>query len=397
MIATRDQLQRTHGLTRRQAEITILLGMGRSNPEIAADLCISGHTVRHHVEQVLRKLNLRSRAQVAAMVLQSSAVSHSPSNERAHDLCLRGRFELHRRGNHLRDGIAYFEAAVVADPCSGAARGALAFAIALACMHAVLDAALHGRRAVEEAEHALRIDPLVADAHVALGFMALDGDDAERHLRRSLELNPSHATALNRLAQVLAYQGRLEEALSAAGQALDLDPASAMHRAVRGRVRFWCRRFEEAEDDLREAVRMDPDLRIARNWLGRLLEVTGRCAEACAEIARSRPGAKLDPREEETLLLARRDPSRRPAALEILRRLHAEGTLTTVETCLTAAHLELKDLALPLLAECIDRQILSTDPVGPYAWLDPRLDPVREDPRFRPLLWRITPPAAHAR
>jgi DNA-binding NarL/FixJ family response regulator len=43
-----------------------LLGEGLSNPDIAARLFISPKTAEHHVGRILRKLDLRSRAEAAA-------------------------------------------------------------------------------------------------------------------------------------------------------------------------------------------------------------------------------------------------------------------------------------------------------------------------------------------
>ncbi|MCF7550672.1 LuxR C-terminal-related transcriptional regulator [Pseudonocardia sp. WMMC193] len=53
-------------LTRREQEVASLLATGMSNREIAAELVISYRTVEGHVEHVLSKLGLRSRAEVAA-------------------------------------------------------------------------------------------------------------------------------------------------------------------------------------------------------------------------------------------------------------------------------------------------------------------------------------------
>jgi DNA-binding NarL/FixJ family response regulator len=62
-------LQEQFGLTPREAEVTLLLAEGRSNDAIAEALVISPHTVRHHVQKVLRKLGASSRAAVAHVLL----------------------------------------------------------------------------------------------------------------------------------------------------------------------------------------------------------------------------------------------------------------------------------------------------------------------------------------
>jgi DNA-binding NarL/FixJ family response regulator len=57
-------------LTTREWEVAARVAHGRSNRQIAQELVISERTVDSHVSHVLRKLELCSRAQIAAWVVQ---------------------------------------------------------------------------------------------------------------------------------------------------------------------------------------------------------------------------------------------------------------------------------------------------------------------------------------
>lgn len=67
-------------LTRRQAEVALLLAQRKSNDEIATELVISAHTARRHTEAVMGKLGVRDRRDVAARVRRAAANrrSHRP-------------------------------------------------------------------------------------------------------------------------------------------------------------------------------------------------------------------------------------------------------------------------------------------------------------------------------
>lgn len=62
----RAALRERHGLTPRQAEVAVLLARRKTNPEIAAELCISEHTARSHTEAVMGKLGVHDRRDVEA-------------------------------------------------------------------------------------------------------------------------------------------------------------------------------------------------------------------------------------------------------------------------------------------------------------------------------------------
>jgi DNA-binding CsgD family transcriptional regulator len=59
-------LRARHGLTARESEVALLLAAGRRNRDIATALRVTEHTARRHTERVLQKLDVTSRAEVAA-------------------------------------------------------------------------------------------------------------------------------------------------------------------------------------------------------------------------------------------------------------------------------------------------------------------------------------------
>lgn len=67
-----------HALTRREGDVLELIGEGLSNKEIARTLCVSVATVKHHVHNVLEKLQLPRRTQAMRLVRDSPWMATPP-------------------------------------------------------------------------------------------------------------------------------------------------------------------------------------------------------------------------------------------------------------------------------------------------------------------------------
>ena len=67
-----------HPLTRREGDVLQLIGQGLSNKEIARELSLSVPTVKHHVHNILEKLNLPRRAQEMRRVRDAPWIASPP-------------------------------------------------------------------------------------------------------------------------------------------------------------------------------------------------------------------------------------------------------------------------------------------------------------------------------
>lgn len=68
---TAPRILSSYGLTQRETEVLHLLAEGRANVEIGTELELSPRTVEKHVEHILQKLGVKSRAAATRMVSEA--------------------------------------------------------------------------------------------------------------------------------------------------------------------------------------------------------------------------------------------------------------------------------------------------------------------------------------
>jgi DNA-binding NarL/FixJ family response regulator len=73
-------------ITTRELEVLRLLGEGKANKEIAADLGISERTARTHVSNLLRKTGLSSRTQAALLAVREGLLGTGAEQPRGEQL-----------------------------------------------------------------------------------------------------------------------------------------------------------------------------------------------------------------------------------------------------------------------------------------------------------------------
>ena len=70
------------GLTRRQAEVAFWIAQGKTNDDVAVILGTSHHTIPHHVEAILARLQLATRAEIMLWALETLGWLRWPAKRR---------------------------------------------------------------------------------------------------------------------------------------------------------------------------------------------------------------------------------------------------------------------------------------------------------------------------
>jgi tetratricopeptide (TPR) repeat protein len=146
-------------------------------------------------------------------------------------------------------------------------------------------------RALSILEPTAKANPRDANTQFAMADLYTDAgriDDAERTLRRLLDIEPGNAAVLNYLGYLLADNGRqLDEAISLVERALDMDPENPAYLDSLGWAHFRRGDLEEAEKYLRPAAERMPRNGVIQDHLGDLHAGQGRWQEAIAAWTRA--------------------------------------------------------------------------------------------------------------
>jgi len=226
------------------------------------------------------------------------------TNPEAYELYLKARVLVGRRGVFFaQQAVKLFEQAIARDPSFAPAYAGLAEAYAAASMDiqgplrpTVIPSETALALMRPAAETALQLDPMLAEAHAAMGLLhsrKLDWQKAEESFRRAIDLNPSlTAIYTNYSSSTLLPLGKLDEAERLLRAAFQTDPLSLEVRRAMGELQIIAGRYEEAIDNLEHVRTVDPDLTYVDLHLARALTFAGRLAEALPrwEIRKTEPG-----------------------------------------------------------------------------------------------------------
>ena len=315
-----------------------------------------------------------------------------PVNPEAHVEYLKGRHTAAAASPQAIElGLRHFQRALELDPSYAPAWAGIAHCHIVRAGRGMAPPAEASAQAREAAMKALELDDSLAEAYSALGTNALHELDLRGgigYLERAIELNPGLAGAYITLGRLYYCCERHREAEGAMLKALSLDPLSMLIHTTVGDAYYYAREYERSLVYYQKAVELDPRFDGAHTDLARSLEALGRFGEAHREYEEGRrlSGGVAGP----SFGLGHLEASsgNAAAARRILQELTEARSQRVISAWgIAALHATLGDVdeAFRWLDVAVDEHATGVM----FLRVHPRLDRIRQDPRYQALLRRV--------
>ena len=322
---------------------------------------------------------------------QEQLSSGSPTNPEVYQLYLQGRSHWNKgTQQELTKSMEYYRQALAKDP-----NYALAYAGLADSYGGLSDLFLPPRQVMPQAKaaavKALELDQSLAAAHNALCLVYTNYDwdwqGAEKECQRAIQLDVNSADAHDNYANYLSNVGGWEKMGLEIHRAEELDPLSFRIYGDGAVDYFTARQYGRAVEQAQKAIELEPDYFLAHTRLGLSYVQMGRLSEAVAETQK---GAQLSdsPQARAVMGYAFAVAGRRSEARKIADELAAkrrQNYLCPFEIGTIHISLGEKDEAFRWLERAYDERSACM----PGLKFDPRLDPIRSDPRYQDLVRRV--------
>ena len=315
--------------------------------------------------------------------------SANPKSAEAHNAYLQGRYYFQRRNlEDYRKALSHYDEAIGLDP-----EYALAYAERSEAWTLIGDLTGEGKtawpKARTDAEKAVAIAPTLAEAHAALGWVRFFTEwrfaEGLNELKRAKELAPTNPTANDLLARVIVYLGRLDEAENQGRQAVELDPLASAPKNNLARILWYEGKLDEADAVARKAAELQPNAASSRRWQV-LVAIRRGDNETALREAQSEPDDNYRRFELAVAQYARGDRMAADAALDDLIA-HNQGV--DYQVAQVYAVRGEKEKAFEWLQIAFDHH-----DTGMLALLvEPLLNSLRDDPRYKALVAKMDFPA----
>jgi len=213
-------------------------------------------------------------------------------NVEAYQLYVRARRWCEKRSAEgFQRGAEYLRRAIELDPNFALAQAELAQVISVPCYYGAVDPNIAFPKARATALRALELDADLPEAHDVLAtifkYYDWNWNASEEKYKFTIGLNPNYAVARYHYSYLLAEQGRFEEAIREATEAVSRDPMSPLLNAGLAYVLANGRRLDRAIEQALTALEVDPNLVLSYWFLGVACEEKGLFERAIAAYQKS--------------------------------------------------------------------------------------------------------------
>ncbi|HEY9506086.1 MAG TPA: protein kinase [Gemmatimonadales bacterium] len=348
---------------------------------------------------------LQLQADVARAVAERIRVSLTPGERsriaRSRPQVTPAAYESYVRGAYFLDkatqanfqtAVSHFAKAIDADPTFAAAYAGMAECYVSLGYFGDLAPEIAFPQARAAASKALALDSTLANAHRASAYQLLFGEwnfaEADRAYARAVALDSTNAWSHWLRGMYLTAMNRRGEAIASVERAQRLDPLSLMVQSASARSYYNARRYQDAIAQAKAALDLDSTFARARFWVGMAEEQLGRSDEAVRELKATIQHGGPTSAYLAALGHVYATSGQRRDALRLLRDLETRS-LTRYVSPLDLATIRLglgdTDSALALLS----RAVRVHDGGLVFLAVDPRYEPLHQDPRYQCLLRRI--------
>ncbi len=324
---------------------------------------------------------------------KSRFIKHHTTNPEAYSLYLRGRYFWNlRTKDGINKALDFFQQAIEKDSAYAVAYSGLADCFNALGFYSALSPNESFPKAKAAALQAIEIDETLAEAHTSLAYARLYFDwdwlSAESSFKKAKELNNAYAITPHWYAEYLAAMDRLNEALAEKRKASRLDPISMIINTTIGWMFYFARQYDQAIEQIKKVFEIDPNFIPAHFWLAQAYEQKGMYQEAISEFQKAVTLSRNSTYTITSLahaFAASGDNAKAKELLNQLKELSKEKYVSAYEIAEIYVGLGEKDLAFEWLQKAFDERSRALV----FLKVEPRLDSIREDPRFNALLIKM--------
>jgi TolB-like protein/DNA-binding winged helix-turn-helix (wHTH) protein len=310
------------------------------------------------------------------------------TNMTAYRYYLQGLYHWKRRGEPaIRKSIDLFKAAIAQDPAFAQPYQALSTSYLVLPFYSRESRDETFAKAEMTARKALELDSSLGQAHAVLAFTSLkrwDWASAYHEFELAFAAAPNDPTIHQWYSEFLSYVGYIDDSVTEALRARELDPVSPVINDRLGVTYLWSGEYELAAEQFRIATELGIN-RIAYDQAYALLLLHNGQIDAVVDLYEKILGQLgLETRWVRPVAEATRTPAMVPGALEAVAQARASGSLPDAMVFYAAVLLKQPDLAFATAEKMLKDRSLTVEFL-----FAPEAAELRRDPRFPQLLAKI--------